>query len=490
MKNRYNQSIDTKKIMSSPKKIRADKRKDLFKKGTDTLKQLAEALQVETELLARNVSDISGRIVDDNGVAHDVSYKLSRAELRALRKLIADTGKDYMTDAYYLARAKRIQSPVVSFSAYGKYDELLLRFFREATLGPLVSGNFAGKAEVRSKNVRLVANTKTESKTESPFTLIADTKGRAGWVEALKDYLPFTQQGADNYMYGVMTQGLVTALFALHAFYALPPSQGKVESGPGYNANIPISERGLRTSDNSGYNTASIEMRQILGPILQEVIDSDIVNLTNKYPDRASALSELRQHLLTALNNPTYIVPDLASDGKIYFPEYGPQKVFNPNKFPYSHFSKINSKTKVRMSEDEKIRFKENILQSLPAISAYMANDFANHSSLLQQSYSNSVKYLNSHPADTSAQNSEIANREAVQTFNTLVNGNASVSPIIPARPDLATIMLQSDIITLSKGYREVEAKNDPIRKAIATAKKSATSAKKKTERAAANATR
>ena len=167
------------------------------------------------------------------------------------------------------------------------FNQEIISFFADANIGPLVKGSFIEE--------------KIEFDGQTQFKTVPDFDSLYSVGKLLNEALDFTRP--EDPSYGIIAPGSLTPLFALHAHYA-----------------------NMRHVSSHTHLSASIEMRKHLRETMIKVIEKD------------SAEYNLRQQLIDCIDDQSLVV------------DTSNLKIFNPNCFPYAHFSKIISAGKDGMA--------------------------------------------------------------------------------------------------------------------------------------------
>lgn len=231
-----------------------------------------------------------------------VEYNIGPQEVNEFKKLTIQRIKNFPNAALDLTKSKRRIGAGSGFLAPAQFNQEITSFFSQAELGPIVtsdvdiltlSGSDSRRGKINVSQVNELPNTR------------------------LNDLLYFTMpqiNGQDNPLYGVLSSAIFTPLFAIHAFYARMPVAGEAS----------------RLS-------ASTAMRRYLRGSMVSTINRDVNRLTETYPGRAEEIRVLGERMVRCIDDPNLVVTTML-------------EIFNPNYFPYAHFAKLISASKVTQS--------------------------------------------------------------------------------------------------------------------------------------------
>jgi hypothetical protein len=298
-------------------------RKKLLKAHTADLSAAIKLLPVYYEALRDNGIPKSGANNTLDVTVGGQLYQIRWADVRAFANEIAVQVNGLDRTAARMLKTHREVKPNAGFSAPIRYAQEIIDFFSQVALGPIVQGDFEEK---KGKMVPIKS------------TLVT-VEG-----SSLNDVLYFTQpeiNGQANPLYGVIRPGILTPLYALHA----------------YNTGMPVEFATKRLS-------ASQQMRDILGDVMRRTIDTDVANVIQRKRDLGllapgasdAAIVELGEEMKAAIDDPdaeTWFSDGVDDKGREVFASRGrtdvpdkrkkPMEIFNPNFFLYAHFSKLNA---------------------------------------------------------------------------------------------------------------------------------------------------
>jgi len=223
-----------------------------------------------------------------------------RKEFKEFLTMIVRAVKRLPTDAFAASKTRRTTASGTGFAAPQRFRQEIIEFFSRANLGPMVSANYVldeGKYVPDSRTIAVQTGTR------------------------LNDALYFTRPqigNAQNPLYGITAHGVLTPLFALHVYFA-----------------------GGQDPNNARFISATPEMRQILGGVMAEAINRDVAKFSGMYPQLAPQIQNMGQQAIQAINNPNLALNTVIGNGE------EEDHMFNPNAFPFAHFSKIISAGKV-----------------------------------------------------------------------------------------------------------------------------------------------
>ena len=245
-------------------------------------------------------------------------FLYGRKEFKEFVKMIESQIKILPRESFEASKTHREVASGSGFDAPQIFRQDIVNFFVNATLGPQVAASptvdpDSGKIVPDERTLRPLPNTR------------------------LNDALYFTRQNIGqvaNPLYRIVSHGILTPLFALHVHYA-----------------------GGQNPDQAKYISATQQMRQQLRDVMVLTIQKDVQKFSEKYPQNAQQIAQLGQNMVNAIGNPS-----ASNNGQV-----GPDdNMFNPNAFPFAHFSKIISagKEPKEVQTDLKLR----LIQSAPQI--------------------------------------------------------------------------------------------------------------------------
>lgn len=294
-------------------KIGRQEGKKIFKKEVDLLVQAVKLIPTYVKSL-QGLGPNEKRAVSyiDDTTKQQFQFMISNKEYRDMMNQIVKRMNALPNMAFTLNKTTRKPAPNSGFLAPARFSPEIVNFFFNAAIGPIVAGNF-------------VTNAKTLKLVPEPSSLVV----RQG--TDLRSILWFIQaniNGQANPLYGVISPGTLTPLFALHAAYT-----------------------GMKDPRDSTRLVASDAMRQYLSGIMRRTIENGAAKLRVKLagnPGLVQQVNAVEPQLIAAINDRNLMV------GNHSFPtgEYKNGKevvveLFNPNSFPYAHFSKLISNGKV-----------------------------------------------------------------------------------------------------------------------------------------------
>jgi hypothetical protein len=303
-------------------KIGRAQAKKIFKDEVDRLVQAVKLISTYSDALQqlKRTEKLTVQFTDPQGQPRQ--YQVGRAELK---EFISQTVKQMQrlpNLAFTLNKTRRRTAPNSGFLAPARFSADIVQFFATATIGPIVGGNFVMKTD-KGGNRKMVPESKS-------LQVQQNTR--------LNQVLYFTQPQINNQanpLYGIISPGTLTPLFALHAYYARNPTEER---------------QGLQNRDDATRLTASNEMRQGLGTVMQRTIATDVATLSDKYANNQAVLQQLQQvqqQLIRAIGDPNLNINSRFPTGQRRpngEEEY--DEIFNPNFFLYAHFSKLISNGK------------------------------------------------------------------------------------------------------------------------------------------------
>lgn len=345
-------------------KITRTQAKKIFKDEVDLLVQGVKSIQVFADALAQMKKGVPMQVAFTDAQGQQRQYQIGRNEYRELVGQIIKRMQKLPSLAFTLNKTRRRTGPNSGFLAPQQFNQDIVNFFSQATLGPQVTGELVLKTD-KAMNKRSVPE--STSLQELPGT-------------RLNDRLFFTQQqinGQRNPLYGIIAPGTLTPLFALHANYAENPD-GSGRRGLQAIARDEISGQPILNPQTGQPEidatrlTASNEMRQLLGNVMAQTIRNDAAVISQEHPELAQEAQQKAQQLIAAIQN-----PDAFVDSRVGRGTAAETEMFNPNYFLYAHFSKLISNGKV--SADQGGLTPEGLAALRPQIAAV-------YGPLLQQS--------------------------------------------------------------------------------------------------------
>jgi len=274
---------------------------------------------------------------------------------------------------------------ISNFSTTALFNQEITNFFANATIGSLVNGEFK---LIEGYNDKSLPDNDTLQPTQVPLNY------------ALFFVQPQVQMKF-NPLYRIINSGVLTSLFALHAYYS----------------QMTYPQDRTRLS-------ASQEMRQMLRQSMINIINKDAQRLIQLYIDNYSVIDQVInavQVLISNIDNPNNINPN---DGIINLP-VSREEMFNPNYFLYAHFSKLISDNKVRDLTEEEL----NSIRPL-----------------IRQVYANVIPPLRNIPFDNIFIELQ---QETEQTFPPY---------------EIPVIDYQQNIVSLARAYKNLIQSNDILR--------------------------
>lgn len=310
---------------SSPggEKIGRAQAKKIFKDEIDQLVQAVKLIPVYAESFAqlKRTEKLTVQFTDPAGQPRQ--YQIGRSEFKEFVSQTTKRMQALPTLAFSLNKTRRRTTPNSGFLAPARFSQEIVNFFAAATIGPIVTGNFVIKTD-KAKNKKNIPESKSL---------------RVQPGSRLNSVLYFTQpqiNNQNNPLYGIISPGTLTPLFALHAYYAQNPTEQR---------------QGLQHLNDATRLTASNEMRQALAGVIQQTINTDARTLSEKYANNQGILAQIQQvgqQLVQAIGNPSLQVNSRFPTGQRKpngEEEY--DEIFNPNSFLYAHFSKLISNGKL-----------------------------------------------------------------------------------------------------------------------------------------------
>jgi hypothetical protein len=235
--------------------------------------------------------------------------RYGRAEFKEFLNMIISQVKRLPDKAFVASKTRRTVASGAGFDAPQQFTPEIVQFFANANLGPVVN------AQPMEEEGKIVPNEKT-------VQVIPNSR--------LNSQLFFTQpqiNGQQNILAGIIPHGVLTPLFALHIHY-----------------------EGGQDPNNARYISATRDMRQRLRQTLATTIQRDVEKFSLMYPGAVGQVQQTGQQLLQAIDNPQLMI-----DAKI-----GQDHMFNPNSFPFAHFSKIISAGK--LPKEQQVGLKERLV--------------------------------------------------------------------------------------------------------------------------------
>ena len=287
--------------------------KKIFKAEVDLIVEAVKLIPTYVKSL-QGLGQNEKRTVNyvDDATKQQFQFQISAKEYRDFYNQTIKRLNALPNMAFSLNRTTRKTAPNSGFLAPARFSQEIVNFFYNAVVGQIVRGNFAIK-EKTGKMVPVV---------DASLQLLPGTD--------LRTLLWFIQpqiNGRENPLYGIISPGTLTPLFALHAAYS-----------------------GMQDRQDPRRLIASDTMRQYLGTIMERTIRNDSQKLRDKLagnPGLAQQVSAVEPQLIAAINdrnapvgNHTFATGEF-KDGKAVTVE-----LFNPNSFLYAHFSKLISNGK------------------------------------------------------------------------------------------------------------------------------------------------
>lgn len=331
----------------SPVSPRAEKigraeAKKIFKEEVERLVEAVKLIPVYAEAFSniRKNEKLNVSFTDSTGQPRQ--YQIGRSEFKEFVSQIIKQMLKLPNLAFSLNKTRRRTAPNSGFLAPALFVQEIVDFFGRADIGPIVQGNFVEKTD-KSGNRKIAPDVK--SLKAVPYS-------------RLNDVLYFTKpqiNGKPNPLYGIISPGTLTPLFALHA----------------YNS-------GMQNALDATRLSASQEMRLHLRNVMKTTIDNDVRAISEKYQNDPAMIQQIQQvarQLSTAIDDPTLVI-----DSKI-----GDDEIFNPNNFLYAHFSKLISSSKVQTLKEQDLA---QIRQAIPAVYGDIAGpEYENTLLLAQQNH-------------------------------------------------------------------------------------------------------
>lgn len=287
--------------------------KKIFKAEVDLLVEAVKLIPTYVKSL-QGLGQNEKRTVNyiDDTTKQQYQYMISKKEYSDFFKQIVKRMNALPNMAFTLNRTTRKTAPNSGFLAPARFASEIVNFFFNAVIGPIVTGNF-------------VMSPKTSKLVPDVNSLVV----RQG--TDLRSLLWFIQQGINgqaNPLYGIISPGTLTPLFALHAAYS-----------------------GMQDQRDPRRLIASDAMRQYLAGIMERTIRSDAAKLITKLagnPGLVQQVNAVVPQLIAAIGDRNLVVDNHTfatgeyKDNKPVLVE-----LFNPNSFLYAHFSKLISNGKV-----------------------------------------------------------------------------------------------------------------------------------------------
>jgi hypothetical protein len=304
--------------------------KKLFKDEVDRLVQAVKLIPIYAEKFS-NLRKNGKLIVSwtDSTTGQPRQYQIGRSEFKEFVSQIVKKMSRLPTLAFTLNKTHRHTAPNSGFLAPARFVQEIVNFFAQADVGPIVRGNFVEKTD-KAGNRKMVPDSKS-------LNMVPNTR--------LNSVLYFTQlqiNGQQNPLYGIISPGTLTPLFALHAYHSQ-----------------------MQNAQDATRLSASQDMRRYLRRVMEVTIQNDVSTISDKYrndPAVQQQVQQIGQQLLAAIDNPAAVV-----NSKI-----GDDEIFNPNNFLYAHFSKLISNGK---AQDDSVNNPEtrdtamvSIRQAIPGV--------------------------------------------------------------------------------------------------------------------------
>lgn len=339
-------------------KVTRPEAKKIFTEEVNTLIEAVKLISVYSDALSNLPKGQKLEVGYTNQQGQRQSYQIGRQEFNQFKGQIVARMKALPKLAFILNKTRRKVAPNSGFKAPARFKQPIVDFFRQANIGPQVNGEFVLGTD-NGQNIKNVPNSKTLQVQQGTN---------------LNDLLYFIQpqvSGQQNPLYRIVAPGTLTPLFALHAYYE----------------NMQIPGEATRLS-------ASQQMRNTLGGLMEDTIRNDIATVINNNPQVRQQAEQLQQQLIQAINNPNMLTQD--GDSTIAGIE-----VFNPNRFLYAHFSKLISNSKVtnedpsagptKLTDDELNQLRSQIAQTYQNVPA-LGDDINNFSQTYQQNVQKGIQ--------------------------------------------------------------------------------------------------
>jgi hypothetical protein len=292
--------------------------KKLFKTEIDLLVEAVKLIPTYVKSL-QGLGQNEKRTVNyiDDTTKQQYQYMISKKEYSDFFKQIVKRMNALPNMAFSLNRTTRKTAPNSGFLAPARFSAEIVNFFFNAIIGPIVTGNFV----IKPKTLKQVPDVGS----------LRVLQGPQGQETDLRSLLWFIQQainGQANPLYGIISPGTLTPLFALHAAYS-----------------------GMKDPRDNTRLIASGTMRQYLAGIMERTIRSDAAKLIAKFSGNqglAQQVGFVVPQLIAAIGDRNLAVENHTfATGE--FKDNKPVEVelFNPNSFLYAHFSKLISNGKV-----------------------------------------------------------------------------------------------------------------------------------------------
>lgn len=334
-------------------KISRSQAKKIFKDEVDVLVQGVKSIQTFADALSQMKKGVPMQIGFTDANGQQRQYQIGRNEYRELVTQITKRMQKLPGLAFTLNKTRRRTGPNSGFLAPAQFNQDIVNFFSQSTLGPQVTGELVLKTD-KAMNKRSVPES----------TSLVEQQG-----SRLNNSLFFTQQqinGQRNPLYGIIAPGTLTPLFALHANYAQNPDGSRrglqaLNRDPRTGQLILNAQTGQPEIDATRL-TASNEMRQALGNVMAQTIQNDARVIAENNPELAQEAANKAQQLIQAIQNPNLFVDPVVGLGTA-----GETEMFNPNYFLYAHFSKLISNGKIAAGQPGSLT-PENLAQKRPEI--------------------------------------------------------------------------------------------------------------------------
>jgi hypothetical protein len=321
-------------------KISRTEAKKIFTNKVNELVEAVKLLPVYSDAVASLPKGKKFSVVftDENGIRQD--YQIGRQDVGKFRSQITKEMKDLPRLAFTLNKTRRSTAPYSGFLAPARFASPIIEFFSQANLGPQVQGQ------------PLLRTDKGQNKKDVPDSKSLQVQPNTD----LKNLLYFIQgDEQSNPMYGIISPGTLTPLFALHAYYT-----------------------GMQYPGAATRLSASDTMRQILGGVMADTIRNDIRTYINNNPEQRNRAEQLQEQLLQAIDNPNLLTQDKSTTLPDRTAKKGVTEIFNPNHFLYAHFSKLISNSKItnedpaqgptKLSDDELNQLRPRIQQTYSGV--------------------------------------------------------------------------------------------------------------------------
>jgi len=280
----------------SPGRMTRTEAKKQFKTAVDKLAEAVKLIPVYASQIAGLGRSEKMTIAYTDPSGQQRRYEIGRAEFREFVGQVVSELKRLPKLANDLYKTRRRVVKGAGFNAPQRFTQDIVRFFGQAEMGPIVTGQFRMKS------------TPTGEKRVPDAATLRPQEGTR-----LNQVLYFTQQqvaGNNNPLYGIISPGTLTPLFALHAYYA-----------------------GMAIPGEAARLSASDLMRTDLAQVMRNAINADATKFKEKYPARAAEIDRTAAALTDSITSKARVnskIPGVEGE------------LFNPNYFPYAHFSKLN----------------------------------------------------------------------------------------------------------------------------------------------------